>query len=96
MVVKRPAAALASLPDDCVIGALLFLDVQDALHFRQTCHRMNLLLEQSQDHYWLPRLQRDFGLQLQVPHGQSGMAVILDENHAGAQYAIQQSYLLYC
>ena len=65
------AVPLAGLPDECVLAALLFLDVQDALHFRQTCHRMKLLLEQSQDHYWLPRLQRDFGLQLQVPRGQS-------------------------
>lgn len=84
MVVKGPAVSLASLPDECILAALLFTDVQDTLHFRQTCHRMNLLLEQSQNPYWLPRLQRDFGLQLQVPHSQSGMAMIHKENYAGA------------
>ena len=69
-MVKGPAVPIAGLPDECILAALLFLDVQDALHFRQTCHRMNVLLEQSQNHYWLPRLHRDFGLQLQVAHGQ--------------------------
>ena len=71
MVVKGSAVSLAGLPDECLLAALLSLDVQDALRFRQTCRRMNLLLEQSQDHYWLPRLQKDFGLQLEVPRGQS-------------------------
>ena len=70
-MVKGRAVPLAGLPDECILAALLFLDVQNALHFRQTCHRMNLLLEQSQDHYWLPRLQRDFGMHLQVHRGQS-------------------------
>ena len=58
--------SLADLPDACILTALLFLDVRDAQRFRQTCRRMNQLLEQSQNHYWLPRLRRDFGLQLQV------------------------------
>ena len=60
------AMSLSVLPDACIISALLCLDVQDALRFRRLCRRMNLLLEQSQNDYWLPRLRRDFGLQLQV------------------------------
>ena len=63
---KARAVSLADLPDACILTALLFLDVQDALRFRRTCRRMNLLLTQSQNDFWLPRLGRDFGLQLQV------------------------------
>ena len=62
----RTAASLTVLPDACILTALLYLDVQDALRFRRLCHRFNLLLEQSQNDYWLPRMRKDFGLQLQV------------------------------
>ena len=61
-----PAVSLASIPDSCILTALLFLDVRDALRLRQTCPRMNLLLKQSQNDYWLLLLRRDFGLHLQV------------------------------
>ena len=61
-----PAMLLTNLPDACILTALLFLDVRDALRFRQTCRRMNLLLKQSLNNYWLPLLRRDFGLHLQV------------------------------
>ena len=57
---------LGDLPDACILSALLCLDVQDALRFRLSCRRINLLLEQSQNDYWLPRLHRDFGLRLKV------------------------------
>ena len=66
MVVKFPAGSLAGLPDECILTALLCLDVQDALRFRRTCRRLNLLLEHSQNEFWLQRLHSDFGLQLQV------------------------------
>ena len=56
--------SLTEIPDACILTALLFLDVQDALRFRRACRRFNLLLKQND--YWLPRLCRDFGLQLQV------------------------------
>ena len=58
------AGALGEIPDACILTALLFLDVQDALRFRRACRRFNLLLKQND--YWLPRLCKDFGLQLQV------------------------------
>lgn len=57
---------LANVPDACILTVLLFLDVRDALRFQQTCRRVNLLLKQSQNDYWLLRLRRDFGLHLQV------------------------------
>ena len=58
---------LFDLPDACIVTALLFLDVKDALRFRRTCRRhLNLLLERSQNEYWRPCLRRDFGLKLQV------------------------------
>ena len=66
MKLRSSDTKLATLPDACVITALLFLDVQDALRFWRTCRRMNLLLKHSQNDFWLPRLRRDFGLQLQV------------------------------
>ena len=46
-----PAESLAGLPDACVLTALLFLRIQDALPFRRACRRMNLLLERSQNEY---------------------------------------------
>ena len=61
------AGALAKIPDACILTALLFLDVHDALRFRRACRRFNLLLRQNE--YWLPRLCIDFGLQLQVGSG---------------------------
>ena len=61
-----PATLLTNLPDACILTALLFLDVRDALRFRRTCRRMDLLLKQSQNDFWLPLLRRDFGLHLQV------------------------------
>ena len=61
-----PAVSLTILPDACILTAVLFLDVQDGLRLRRACRRLNLLLEQSQNDYWLPRLRRDFGLQVQV------------------------------
>ena len=57
---------LAKMPDACILEVLLCLDVRDVLHFRRVCRRMNLLVEQSQNNFWLPRLRRDFGLQVQV------------------------------
>ena len=57
---------LVKLPDACILTVLLFLDVQDALRFRRAFRRLNLLLEHSQNDFWLPRLRRDFGVQLQV------------------------------
>ena len=60
------AMLLTNLPDDCILPVLLCLDVQGALDFRRMCRRMDLLLKQSQNDYWLPRLRRDFGLHLQV------------------------------
>ena len=60
------ATLLTNLPDACILTALLFLDVRDALRFRRTCRRMDPLLEQSQNDYWLLLLRRDFGLHLQV------------------------------
>ena len=57
---------LAKLPDACILTMLLSLNVRDVLHFRRVCRRMNLLVEQSQNNFWLPRLRRDFGLQVQV------------------------------
>ena len=61
-----PATLLTNLPDACIITVLLGLDVRGALLFRRTCRRMDLLLKQSQNDYWLLRLRRDFGLHLQV------------------------------
>lgn len=66
MKLRSSDIRLAKLPDACIITVLLFLDVRDALRFRRACRRTNLLLEQSQNDFWLPRLRRDFGLQLQV------------------------------
>ena len=66
MELRAPAISLADLPDACIITALLFLNARDALRCRRACRRLNLLLEQSQNHYWLPRLHRDFGLWVQV------------------------------
>ena len=58
--------SLVKLPNACLLTALLFLDIKDALHFRRACRRFNMLLKLSQNDYWLPRLHKDFGLQLQV------------------------------
>lgn len=66
MELRAPAVSLVDLPDACILAALLFLDVRDALRFQRTCRRVKKLLEQSQNYYWLPRLRRDFGLWLQV------------------------------
>ena len=57
---------LFDLPDACIVTALLFLDVKDALRFRRACRHLNLVLERSQNEYWRPCLCRDFDLQLQV------------------------------
>ena len=66
MKLRNTNTTLVELPDACILTALLCLDVQDALRFRRACRRLNLLLEQSQNEFWLQRLRRDFGLQLQV------------------------------
>ena len=87
MQLGTPAMSLADLPDACILTALLFLDVRDALRTRQTCRRMHLLLEQSQNHFWLPRLRMDFGLRLQVCcplHTISQLAVLGEHTLAGA------------
>ena len=66
MELQAPVGSLADLPEACIVTALLFLDVRDALRVRRTCRRIHLILEQSQKHYWLPRLRKDFGLHVQV------------------------------
>ena len=58
--------SLVQLPDACILTALLFLDVPDALPFRRVSRRMNLLLRESHNDFWLLRLSKDFGLQIQV------------------------------
>ena len=58
--------SLVSLPSACLLTALLFLDVKDALRFWRACRRFNMLLKLSQNDYWLLRLRKDFGLQVQV------------------------------
>ena len=58
--------SLVQLPDACILTALLFVDVQDALRFRRVSRRMSLLLENSHNDFWLQRLRRDFGLHVQV------------------------------
>ena len=66
MKLRSSDVTLVKLPDACILTALLFLDVRDALRFRRVSRRMNLLLEQSHDDFWLQRLCKDFGLQFQV------------------------------
>ena len=68
MIAGFPAVSLADLPDACIVIVLLFLHVRDALQCRRTCRRLNLLVQQSQSDFWLPRLRREFGLPLQVCH----------------------------
>lgn len=58
--------SLVNLPNACLLTALLFLDVKDALRFRRACRRFNMLLKLSQNDYWLLRLRKDFCLQVQV------------------------------
>ena len=60
------AMLLTDLPDDCLLPVLLCLDVRGAQRFRRTCRRMDLLLKQSQNGYWLQLLRWEFGLHLQV------------------------------
>ena len=66
MKLRSSVVTLVKLLDACILRSLLFLDVQDALRFRRTCRRLNVLLEHSQNAFWLLRLRRDVGLQLQV------------------------------
>lgn len=58
--------SLGHLPDACVLAVLFFLGVRDVLRFRRACRRFKLLLDQSQNDYWLPRLRKDYGLHLQA------------------------------
>ena len=58
--------ALNDLPDECILSALAFLKLRDALSFCKSCRKFNLLLKYSQNHFWLPRLRSDFGLHVLV------------------------------
>ena len=41
MELEATVLSLADLPEACILTALLFLDVRDALLVRRTCHRIN-------------------------------------------------------
>lgn len=56
---------LASLPTDCVVRALVFLDnVADIKNFGATCQRFRVLVQSPE--IWRMRLKKDFDLSVKV------------------------------